>query len=98
MTTARVPFPTAAKSLLRETIIRAMDDLVRSRGWSATTMSDVATAAGVSRQTVYNEFGSRSALVEAYLAHEIDLLVQRVTDVVRAHREDLSADHVGHGG
>ena len=50
--------PSAAQA-----IITAVDDLARTRGWSATTMSDVAAAAGVSRQTVYNEFGTRQALV-----------------------------------
>jgi AcrR family transcriptional regulator len=85
---ARVPFPAAAKSLLRDIVINAVDELVRSRGWSATTMSDVAATAGVSRQTLYNEFGSRSALVEAYVGREIDLLVVRVTEVVRANRDD----------
>lgn len=88
MSTARVPYQTAAKYLLRDTVFGAVDDLVRSHGWSATSMSDIAKAVGVSRQTLYNEFGSRSALVEAYLGREIDLLVQRVTEVVRAHGDD----------
>ncbi len=85
---ARVPYPEAARSLLRETVLAAVDDLIRSRGWTATTMSDVAAAAGVSRQTLYNEFGSRSALVEAYLAREIDNLVAQVTEAVRANADD----------
>jgi AcrR family transcriptional regulator len=84
----RVPYPAAARSLLRDTVITAVDDLVRARGWSATTMSDVAAAAGVSRQTLYNEFGSRPALVEAYIAREIDVLVGQVTDAVRANADD----------
>jgi AcrR family transcriptional regulator len=84
----RVPYPAAARSLLRDTVITAVDDLVRSRGWSATTMSDVATAAGVSRQTLYNEFGSRAALVEAYLTREIETLVTQVTEAVRANADD----------
>ena len=84
----RVPYPAAARTLLRDTVIGAVDDLVRSRGWSATTMADVAAAAGVSRQTLYNEFGSRSALVEAYIAREIDVLIQRTTEVVRANADD----------
>lgn len=88
MSSARVPFAAAAKSLLRETVIGAVDDLVRRRGWSATTMADVAAAAGVSRQTLYNEFGSRPALVEAYVAREIDQLVERATEVVREHAGD----------
>jgi AcrR family transcriptional regulator len=84
----RIPYPTAARTLLRDTVIAAVDDLVRSRGWSATTMSDVAHAAGVSRQTLYNEFGSRPALVEAYVAREIETLVEQVTEVVRSDADD----------
>jgi len=80
----RVPYPEAARTLLRDTIVAAVDDLVRSRGWSATTMSHVAAAAGVSRQTVYNEFGSRRALVEAYVLREIETLIAGVEDAVRA--------------
>jgi AcrR family transcriptional regulator len=85
---ARLPYQTAARNLLRETVIDAVDDLVRSRGWSATTMSDVAAAAGVSRQTLYNEFGSRPALVEAYVTREIEALIAQVTDAVRANADD----------
>jgi AcrR family transcriptional regulator len=85
---ARVPYQTAARTLLRETVITAVDDLVRSRGWSATTMSDVASAAGVSRQTLYNEFGSRSALVEAYITREIETLIAEATKAVRANADD----------
>jgi AcrR family transcriptional regulator len=85
---ARVPYPAAARSLLRDTVITAVDDLVRSRGWSATTMSDVAAAAGVSRQTLYNEFGSRQALVEAYVTREIENLIGQVTEAVRANADD----------
>ena len=88
MSSARIPFAEAARSLLRNTVITAVDDLVRRRGWSATTMADVAKAAGVSRQTLYNEFGSRPALVEAYVAREIDQLVERATEVVRANADD----------
>jgi AcrR family transcriptional regulator len=93
-----VPYPEAARTLLRDTIVAAVDDLVRSRGWSATTMSDVATAAGVSRQTVYNEFGSRRSLVEAYVLREIEALIAGVEDAVRASHEDArSAMHAAFG-
>jgi AcrR family transcriptional regulator len=84
----RLPYQTAARNLLHDTVITAVDDLVRARGWSATTMSDVAAAAGVSRQTLYNEFGSRQALVEAYITREIEALVAQVTDAVRANADD----------
>lgn len=88
MTAARVPYPEAARNLLRDTVMTAVDDLVRSRGWTATTMSDVAAAAGVSRQTLYNEFGSRNALVEAYVAREVENLIAQVTEAVRANAHD----------
>jgi len=78
-------------SALREAIITAVDDLARERGWSATTMSDVAAAAGVSRQTVYNEFGSRQALVEAYVIREIEALVADVESLVRNGSHDAHA-------
>lgn len=88
---APVPYPDAARSLLRDTIVTAVDDLVRSRGWSATTMSDVAASAGVSRQTLYNEFGSRQALVEAYVTREIAALVNEVECEVRSGSHDAHA-------
>jgi AcrR family transcriptional regulator len=93
-----VPYPEAARTLLRDTIVAAVDELVRSRGWSATTMSDVAAAAGVSRQTVYNEFGSRRSLVEAYVRREIEALIEGVEDAVRASHEDArNALHAAFG-
>src|SRR5690348_14072328 len=83
-----VPFADAARSLLRRTIVGAVDELVRARGWAATTMSDVAAAAGVSRQTVYNEFGSRRALVEEYVGSEIEAMLVEVEAEVRADADD----------
>jgi AcrR family transcriptional regulator len=87
-----VPFAQATRALtrtlLRDTVLGAVDDLVRSRGWSATTMADVAAAAGVSRQTLYNEFGSRTAVVEAYVAREIEAIVGQVVAAVRADAGD----------
>lgn len=93
-----VPYPEATRTLLRNTIVAAVDDLVRSRGWSATTMSDVAAAAGVSRQTVYNEFGSRRSLVEAYILREIEALIAGVEEAVRAsHSDARGAMHAAFG-
>ncbi|MDP9094835.1 MAG: TetR family transcriptional regulator [Actinomycetota bacterium] len=54
-------------------------------------MSDVARSAGVSRQTVYNEFGSRQALVQAYVTREIESLVADVEAQVRGGSHDAHA-------
>jgi len=85
---ARRPAPPATDRRVRDLIVDAVDELVRSRGWSATTMSDVATAAGVSRQTVYNEFGSRPELVQAYVQREIEALIGQVETLVRSRADD----------
>lgn len=88
---ATIPYPQAARGLLRDTIIDAVDELARTQGWPATTMTQIADVAGVSRQTVYNEFGSRQALVEAYVRREIDNLVTEVEHVVLANADDPEA-------
>ena len=81
----RPPFSQTARRLLRDTVFDAVDDLVRERGWAATTMSDVAAAVGLSRQTLYNEFGSRQALAQAYVLRETDRFLTAIEDAVRAH-------------
>ena len=87
----RVPYQAATRVLLRDTVVGAVDDLVRSRGWAATTMADVARAAGVSRQTLYNEFGSRPALIEAYVTREVETMFAEVARAVRRHADDAHA-------
>ncbi|WP_443069739.1 TetR/AcrR family transcriptional regulator [Streptomyces sp. SAT1] len=42
------------------------------RPWSAVRMVDVAAAAGVSRQTLYNEFGGKDGLARALVRSEAD--------------------------
>lgn len=53
--------------------------------WPAASMADVAAAAGVSRQTLYNEFGSREGLASA-VAVETSLRFRAGT-VAAASRE-----------
>jgi AcrR family transcriptional regulator len=88
---APVPYQQAARTLLRDSIVSAVDELVRARGWSATTMADVARTAGVSRQTVYNEFGTRQELVQAYILREVETLLGEVERHVRASSDDARA-------
>src|SRR4051794_23136036 len=85
---ARRSTSSARMSEVRDRIVDAVDDLVRSRGWDATRMVDVAAAAGVSRQTVYNEFRNRDELVQAYVLREIEALLASVEAHVRAHSDD----------
>jgi AcrR family transcriptional regulator len=77
-----IPYAQAARNLLRETVLVAVDELVRRNGWAATSISTVAKAAGVSRQTVYNEFGSRQSIAEAYILGRLETLLDAVEAVL----------------
>ncbi|WP_345342109.1 TetR/AcrR family transcriptional regulator [Rhodococcus olei] len=81
----RVPYPQASRMLLRDSVLDAMRDLLVDKDWSEVTMTDVAGAAGVSRQTVYNEFKSRQGLAQAYALRLVDRFVDVVDDAVYAH-------------
>jgi AcrR family transcriptional regulator len=88
---ARTPYPQAARRLLRETLFAAARDELGQRAWSQITMADVASAAGVSRQTLYKEFGSRSEFAQAFVIHEGERFLDGVEAAVREHLDDPRA-------
>ncbi|WP_314171986.1 TetR/AcrR family transcriptional regulator [Streptomyces winkii] len=68
----------------RETLLEAAHTAVGTQPWTGVRMVDVATAAGVSRQTLYNEFGTKEGLGAAL----VDRLVDGFVDgAVRAAAE-----------
>jgi AcrR family transcriptional regulator len=73
-----MPYAEAPRVLLRDSVLDAMRDLLQTRDWSAITLSDVARAAGISRQTIYNEFGSRQGLAQGYALRLADRLVDTI--------------------
>ena len=73
-----MPYAEASRVLLRDSVLDAMRDLLLTRDWSAITLSDVARAAGISRQTIYNEFGSRQGLAQGYALRLADRLVDAI--------------------
>ncbi len=87
----RTPYPQAAKALLRATLFGAARDELQHRAWSEITMSDVAGAAGVSRQTLYKEFGSRDEFAQAFVIHEGERFLGAVEAAVREHLDDPRA-------
>lgn len=54
-------------------------------------MGDIAADAGVSRQTLYKEFGNKSEFAVALTIHEGERFLAAVEDAVRAHTEDPRA-------
>ena len=65
--------------------------LTTAEGWTAVTMGRLADDVGVSRQTVYNEVGSKAGLAEAMVLTELDRFLSLVDRGFEAHPEDLGA-------
>jgi AcrR family transcriptional regulator len=55
----------AGRRVPRERILEAARHLFGSRGFEPVTMAEIAARAGVARATVFNQFSSKHALVEA---------------------------------
>ena len=89
--TSRVPYAEASRVLLRDSILDGMRDMLLTRDWSSITLSDVARAAGISRQTIYNEFGSRQGLAEGYALRLADRLVDAVDLAINANVGNIHA-------
>jgi AcrR family transcriptional regulator len=68
---------------VHERLLDAAQAMIEAGGWSTVTMSGVASAAGVSRQTAYNEFGTKHGLAEELALREL----QRFLTVVRTRME-----------
>jgi len=75
----------------RERIIAAAAQLTAESGWSNVTMARVGQVVGVSRQTVYNEFGTRADLAESMVLAELSAFLEEVDAGFAAHPEDLVA-------
>lgn len=73
MTTAESVVP------VRERLLDAAQAMIEDTGWSSVTMARIAERAGVSRQTVYNEFSNKHGLAEQLAMREL----ARFLDVVR---------------
>lgn len=84
---------------LRSTVFDAMHELLGSRDWSAVTMSDVATAAGLSRQTLYSTFGNRQGLAQAYALQLSETFAGEIRDSITRHPGEIeTALHEGING
>lgn len=83
-----VPYQAATRLLLRTSVLDAMRELLIDNDWSKITLSAVASGAGVSRQTIYNEFKSRQGLAEAYALRLSDELVESVGEALAANEGD----------
>ncbi|RST10092.1 TetR/AcrR family transcriptional regulator [Streptomyces sp. WAC05374] len=71
----------------REALLNAATAALAALPWPAIRMVDVASAAGVSRQTLYNEFGSKEGLARALVRREADAYLYGVEGALRARSD-----------
>lgn len=81
-------YPVAAKRLLRDTLLEAADGLLDERPWAKVSMDAVAKRAGVSRQTLYNEFGGRKEFAQALVVREAERLLTGPEQAISDHADD----------
>ncbi|RKN59427.1 TetR/AcrR family transcriptional regulator [Streptomyces klenkii] len=84
-------FRESVRSLLREQVLNAAYDLVAAEGWNKLRLAPVARAAGISRQTLYNEFGSKQDLGEALVERETERFMLGIQQELDANRNSLEA-------
>lgn len=72
-------------SPVREALLDAAYDAAIGTGWAQARMADVARAAGVSRQTLYAEFGTKEGLAQALALREAARFVDGAEAVLTGH-------------
>ncbi|OLT21364.1 TetR family transcriptional regulator [Actinomadura sp. CNU-125] len=76
---------------VREALLDAAAALLVERGYRGLRMQDVASAAGVSRQTVYNEFGDKWGLAQAVVIRDNDHYLDGIDRVLSEHADLFDA-------
>lgn len=79
----------AVSGTMRQRIVEAAVALTTEAGWAQVTMAKLADRVGVSRQTVYNEIGTKPALAEAMILSELDRFLSVVNEAFDRHPDDL---------
>ena len=78
------------RAQLRDRLLDAARAITTADGWSALTMGAVAGRAGISRQHLYNEIGTKQDLGDALISRETDgrhgIVNQLYEAVVDGHR------------
>ena len=74
----------------RERIVAAAVEMTAATGWASVTMAGLARVVGVSRQTVYNEIGTKPDLAEAMVLGELARFLAVVDAAFDKEPDDLA--------
>ena len=86
-----VTFRESVRSILRDRLLDAAARITAEQGWGSVTMAKLADEVGVSRQTVYNELGSKPRLAEELVMRELERFLEVVRSRMAAETELVAA-------
>ncbi|MFC4081541.1 TetR/AcrR family transcriptional regulator [Amycolatopsis samaneae] len=86
-------FTDRVKASLREALLEAATELLAEHGYAGLRMADVAARTGVSRQTVYNEFGNKATLVQAVALRTASEFLDGIRQRAESSADLLAAIH-----
>jgi AcrR family transcriptional regulator len=86
----------ARTNVTRQKLFEASMELIGERGAASVTMDEIAAAAGVSKGTVYYNFGSKSDLIAQLLRHGTEILKARLVSEGGDHGGSIPAAGSGH--
>lgn len=89
MNVADPPFREVVRGLLHERLLDAAGEITARDGWGSVTMAALAQQVGVSRQTVYNELGSKPEIAEALVLRELVRFLQAVRERLAAETDPV---------
>ncbi|WBQ06586.1 TetR/AcrR family transcriptional regulator [Kribbella sp. CA-293567] len=82
-------FAERTKRRLRDELLDSAYDAVVAGGYDGLRMADVGRRTGVSRQTVYNEFGDKWGVLQAVAVRETERFLVDVNDALAAHPDPI---------
>jgi AcrR family transcriptional regulator len=86
----------ARTNVTRQKLFEASMELIGERGAASVTMDEIAAAAGVSKGTVYYNFGSKSDLIAQLLRHGTEILKARLVSAGGDPGGTVPAGGTGH--
>ena len=81
----------ARTNATKQRLFDASMELIGERGAAGVTVDEIAAAAGVSKGTVYYNFGSKSDLIAQLLRHGVDIMLGRIQTIEGLHADPLEA-------
>jgi AcrR family transcriptional regulator len=76
---------------VRERVLTTAHQHTVERGWERVRVGEVAVDSGVSRPTLYREFGNKDGLGEALMTREAELFFAAISETLEAHDDVADA-------